>query len=207
MKILHKTILVVAIIIIVINVTIWLSTLIKNYTLRQISSTSEKFLMEQIINTQEQMSNLNDARKLNYYWEQLVSIDSTDISNLISYGTSCFELAVRERDTLLSLSFSSKSIWAAKQLRRVGKYNANALMNAAKLYTFNGLYNEIYYDSCEVIYDRVLHLIEVDSLEILQIALHDKITYYAELKEAIHDYKFYNRMVQRSHAREYIVGH
>lgn len=207
MKIVYKIIIVVAIFTIIINVTIWLSSWLKNYALRQISSTSEEFFMEQIIATQEQMSNLNDTRKLNYYWEQLVNIDSTNISNLISYGTSCFELAVREKDTLLSLAFSSKSIWAAKQLRRVGKYNANALMYAAQLYSFNGLYNEIYYDTCEVVYNRILDLIEVDSLDIPQIALHDTITYHAELKETIYDYMFYNRMVQRSHARKYVVNY
>jgi hypothetical protein len=137
--------------------------------------------------------------------ERLVRIDTMDAVNLNTFATSCINLASNTEDSLKVLRLRKNSIWAVQQLRKNKRYNASALINAAFIYSVNGLYNAAYYDTARVIYDRINYLINVDSIEIPKIAMNDKQKWIDELMEIILEYRTYNKFQQQDRNRKYSI--
>ncbi|OGC41509.1 hypothetical protein A2Y85_03715 [candidate division WOR-3 bacterium RBG_13_43_14] len=163
----------------------------------------EDLLMQRIVKTTEPMTSLDRKRQLNEIWARIVDVDPTDIGILISYGTSCMNLAYNEKDSSEVQFLKERIIWVAERLRKIDSYSGNTLLFAAKLYTYMGLYEKSYYDTSNVIYDRINFLISVDSVEIPEIAQHDENVWTGELKEVVRDSRLYNKIIQRGRQRKY----
>ncbi|MEO0185425.1 MAG: hypothetical protein ABIL20_06475 [candidate division WOR-3 bacterium] len=166
----------------------------------------EEFLLEQIMKIEMAEFNITSRRRVNSLYERIIKSDSSNSNSLIAYGTSCIMLALHEKDSLRSQFLSRQSVWAANRLLAVNPYNANNLIAAAKLYTYNGIYHAMYYDTADAIYSRIEILTKLDSLEIPKnISIFDRNVWIKELRETIVDLKFYNRMVQRAKYRKYFL--
>lgn len=163
-------------------------------------------ITEKIMEISQSMENLPLKKQINKLHAELVLVDTMDISNLITYGYDCLNLAVETigKDSLKAIQLSKISIEAANKLRLYRTRGLVDLIDAAKIYTFNGLFDKNYYDTADAIYSRIIILIENDSLKVPAFAENDKVRYFTELKETVHDLRFYNGMAKRFQLRKYI---
>lgn len=162
----------------------------------------KNIIIEKITEIYIHMDNLALKRQINRLHAELVLVDTMDINNLITYGYDCFELSIEE-DSLNALYLRKQSINVANKLRLYRPRTPMALINAAKIYTFNGLFDKNFYDSADVVYRRITSLVENDSVEVPPFAESDKARYLAELKDAVQDLQLYNEMNKRVRLREY----
>ncbi|MCU0606913.1 MAG: hypothetical protein MUF78_05735 [Candidatus Edwardsbacteria bacterium] len=135
------------------------------------------------------------------YYSQLVSMDSNNTVDLISYSGSSVRMLYSANDSSEKRRYTDSAIWSANRTRRLDNHSYASLSSAAITFMSCGRY-----DVADSIYNRIISLIDNDSLSIPQPYAAVKDEWLKELKEAVHDNKTLIILHKKQSQRKYYKG-
>ncbi len=207
MKTGHKIIIGFALVVSVINIYIFIHPLIKKdkskiKTISINSKDDKDILMNKIINLLEP-PDIERMKNISELWRRIVSLDSIDWRDLVSYSSSLLELSYNIEDSAELVRIDNTIIHNLGLIKKAAPYNYNALLEAGLLYRSLGSRVTSCYDSAETVYNRMLLLIKSDSMEVPDDMQPDREKWLKELNDHVNDLKTLNGIQKSVTQRKY----
>jgi|GEM_PF-3758948 tetratricopeptide (TPR) repeat protein len=166
---------------------------IGNYLFKREKTTKQNIGMgikeiyqRKIIETKIEMAKYDSIKTEDIYdyYLKLIEADSTDLNNLNNFAHHCIKMNYSANDSSHKSEYERKGIGAAKKIFILADNNYISLDNAASIYMSFGRY-----ELSDSIYNKMLDLIEKDSLIIPSGYLSNKAQSIKELREVLNDKK------------------